>query len=68
MAQEERKVKSLIRIFEDDTAEILEGESLTSFLDHERAALSLLLSHSWAAPKTGEIKWVPVKEVKITRE
>jgi len=63
----EKKVKTIIRIFEDNTAEILEGKSLRNFLVQERAALALLLSHSWANLKKGKIKWLLVKKVKVTR-
>ena len=63
----EKKLKLVIRIFEDDTAEILEDESLENFIAQESAALSLLMSHSWAQPKKSKIKWIPVKEVQITR-
>jgi hypothetical protein len=45
----------------------LEGKSLDNFLAQESAALSLLLTHSWANPKKGGIKWIPVKEIQITR-
>jgi len=62
-----KKVKSLVRLFEDNTAELLEGESLEHFLAQESASLSLLISHPWANPKKGEIKWIPVKEVQITK-
>jgi len=63
----EKKVKTIIRIFEDNTAEILEGKSLRNFLVQERAALALLSPHSWANPEKGKIKWLPVKKVKVTR-
>ncbi|MFH1575889.1 MAG: hypothetical protein ABIB55_03025 [Candidatus Nealsonbacteria bacterium] len=63
----EKKVKQVVRIFEDGTAEILEGESLENFLAQESAALSLLISHSWANPKKSEIKWIPVKKIQITK-
>lgn len=38
---------------------------LENFFAQEKAAISLLISHSWADPKRGEIKWIPVKEGQI---
>jgi hypothetical protein len=67
MPEKEKKVKCVIRIFEDNTAEILEKESLKNFLVQESAALTLLMTHGIMQRKIGKIEWVPVKKVKITK-
>jgi len=63
----ETKVEAIIKVSEDGTTEILEGESLEYFITLEKAAFSLLATHKWAQPKIGEIKWIPIKKVRITR-
>ena len=62
-----KKVKTLVRIFEDGSAEILENESLDNFLTQEAAALSLLLTHSRFNPKKGDIEWLPIIEARIKK-
>jgi hypothetical protein len=64
---EEKKVKSVIRIFEDDSAELLEGKSLQNFISQEQAAHSLLHSRGFIDPKKSKIKWLPLKKVVIER-
>jgi len=61
-----KKLKCVVRIFEDGTAEILEGESLENFRVQE-AALTLFMTHTAMQPKIGKIEWVPVKKVEITK-
>lgn len=63
----EKKVKCVARVFEDGTAEILEGESLKNFLVQESASLTLLITHTAMRPKIGKIEWVPVKSIEITK-
>lgn len=63
----EKKLKHVIRVFEDNSADLLEGKSLQNFINQEQAALSLLMSHSWAKPKNMKITWIPLKNVSIER-
>ncbi len=61
---EKRNLKCLIRVFQDGSAEVLEGQSLKNYWEQQQAARILLLSNRWTMPKS---EWVPVKKVEIER-
>ena len=50
----DKKVIKVIRIFEDDSEEYLEGESLENFLNFESSAYAIAMSHGL---EQGEVKW-----------
>lgn len=53
-----KELIKIIRVYDNGTAEKLEGKFLENYLKQEGAAFGLLISHSWAQTE-GEIKWVP---------
>ena len=65
--KKEKKLKYLIRVFEDGTAELLEGEALGAFLHRVDSALVLAWAHGAVAKEEAKKGWKPIKEVKIKR-
>ncbi len=61
----EKKVTSIIHVFDDGTAEVLEGQSLLNFIAHEHMSLNLAAAHGF---KAVGFDWQPVSDVRFERK